>query len=132
MYADNFYIALYDERRGQRINYPFYRDEVDLDIPDPDYGSRSERGRRQGVTAYVLRRGSRSPGRTMSNSPSSSTAGEIEVGRPPGHDWMGVPLMADGLTVGAVGVQTYREDERYAASRPRAAHLRRHGTSRRR
>ena len=34
MYADNFYIALYDERRGL-VNYPFYRDEVDLDVPHP-------------------------------------------------------------------------------------------------
>ena len=35
MYADNFYIALYDEER-QLINFPFYRDEVDPIIPDPN------------------------------------------------------------------------------------------------
>ena len=35
MYADNFYIALYDEER-QQINFPYFRDEVDTDIPDPN------------------------------------------------------------------------------------------------
>ena len=35
MYADNFYIALYDEER-QAINWPFYVDELDEDWPDPN------------------------------------------------------------------------------------------------
>ena len=35
MYADNFYIALYDEER-RAINLPFYVDEVDADLPDPN------------------------------------------------------------------------------------------------
>jgi uncharacterized protein (UPF0297 family) len=35
MYAKNFYIALYDHAR-QMINFPYYVDEVDEDIPDPN------------------------------------------------------------------------------------------------
>jgi hypothetical protein len=35
MNARNFYIALYDEER-QLINWPYYIDEVDRDIPDPN------------------------------------------------------------------------------------------------
>ena len=33
MHAENFYIALYDDAR-QAINFPYYVDSVDLDIPD--------------------------------------------------------------------------------------------------
>ena len=35
MDASNFYIALYDDER-EMINFPYYADEVDTDIPDPD------------------------------------------------------------------------------------------------
>ena len=35
MYASNFYIALYDDER-QVINWPYYVDELDEDIPDPN------------------------------------------------------------------------------------------------
>ena len=34
MDAENFYIALYDAHRGA-INFPYYVDTVDTDIPDP-------------------------------------------------------------------------------------------------
>ena len=35
MYANNFFIALYDEER-QLICWPYYIDEVDADVPDPN------------------------------------------------------------------------------------------------
>jgi hypothetical protein len=35
MFARNLYIALHDPDRG-RMNYPFYVDEYDLDVPDPN------------------------------------------------------------------------------------------------
>jgi len=34
MYARNLFIALYDAER-QRINFPYYIDSVDTDLPDP-------------------------------------------------------------------------------------------------
>ena len=46
IYADNFFIALYDAGR-QRINFPFYLDEVDTDIPTRISGSRSVKATRQ-------------------------------------------------------------------------------------
>ena len=49
MYAKNFFIALYDEER-QLTNWPYYVDEIDADIPDPNKwyafgrgGARSDR-----------------------------------------------------------------------------------------
>ncbi len=35
MDASNFYIALYDDER-QMINFPYFVDEVDLEVPDPN------------------------------------------------------------------------------------------------
>ena len=48
MYADNFYIALYDEER-QAMNWPFYVDERSTRTgPTPTSGNRWERERRAG------------------------------------------------------------------------------------
>ena len=46
MYAENLYIALYDDERGS-MNYPYYVDTVDTDIPTRMPGSRSASGRRR-------------------------------------------------------------------------------------
>ena len=62
MDARNFFIALYDEER-RLINWPYYVDELDPDIPDPhqwhEFGSREARG----MTGYVLRTGEPHPHR---------------------------------------------------------------------
>src|SRR5919197_1077807 len=56
MYAKNFFIALYDEER-QLISWPYYADEVDLDVPDPNQWDAFGEGNARGTTAYVLRTG---------------------------------------------------------------------------
>ena len=56
MSAENFYIALYDDRR-QAINFPYYVDTVDLDIPDSNLWEPFGVGNARGTTAYVLRTG---------------------------------------------------------------------------
>src|SRR4051812_43174897 len=56
MFAENFFIALYDEER-QLINWPYYADTVDLDIPDPNRWDAFGSGNARGLTAYVLRTG---------------------------------------------------------------------------
>jgi GAF domain-containing protein/CheY-like chemotaxis protein len=108
MYADNFYIALYDDQR-ELINYPFLRDEVETDLPDPNawYPFTNREGK--GATAFVLRRGI-----PMRLSPPKFkklvAAGEMEpLGVLP-VEWMGVPLKSDTKTIGVLAVQTYRED----------------------
>ena len=112
MYADNFYIALYDEER-QLINFPFYRDEVDPEIPDPNAWDHFGVGEARGATAYVLRHGK--PKRLrLADWKALTKKGEIEIVGMPSVEWLGVPLKADGRTVGVIAVQTYREDRRYA------------------
>ena len=56
MYADNFYIALYDEER-QAMNWPFYVDTVDEDWPDPNVWEPMGTGDARGITAYLLQAG---------------------------------------------------------------------------
>ena len=62
MDASNFYIALYDDER-QMINFPYYVDEVDPDIPDPNVWEPFGVGNARGTTAYLLRHGRAAPRR---------------------------------------------------------------------
>ncbi len=113
MYAENFYIALYDAERG-RINYPYYVDSVDLEVPDPSAWEPFGSGQARGVTAYALR----------TDQPMLIdaavyerllAAGEIEVVGvvEPESQWLGVPLRSEGRTVGLLVVQTYTAEHRY-------------------
>ena len=112
MYADNFYIALYDEDR-QLINFPFYRDEVDPDIPDPNAWDHFGVGEARGSTAYVLRHG-KPKLLAAKDYKALAKKGELEIIGKLAVEWMGAPLKADGRTVGVIAVQTYREDRRYS------------------
>jgi len=113
MYAENFYIALYDDER-KAINFPYYVDTVDADIPDPHVWDPFGVGEARGITAYVLR-----TGKPTLISPERHhelvAAGEIEtLGVVAAGDWLGAPLTADGRAVGVVVCQTYRADQRYS------------------
>src|SRR5262245_61988694 len=56
MFAEHFYIALYDEQH-QRLNFPYYVDPADPDIPDPNAWEPFGVGDARGITAYALRAG---------------------------------------------------------------------------
>ena len=113
MYADNFYIALYDDRRGL-VNYPFYRDELDPEIPAPSVWEPMGIGQAAGFTAYVLRTGEAvlldaAAQRTMLE------RGEVTSVGLPAVDWVAAPLVADDRTIGAVVTQSYQEERRHSA-----------------
>jgi GAF domain-containing protein/DNA-binding response OmpR family regulator len=115
MHAEYFYIALYDEAR-QAINFPYYVDSVDTDIPDPAVWEPFGVGNARGATAYVLR-----TGRPALLDPATFmrlvASGDIElVGVREDGDWLGAPLTADGRTVGVVACQTYRDDQHYTSA----------------
>ncbi len=109
MYANNFYIALYDDER-RLISWPYFVDEVDTDVPDPNRWELFDSG---GVTAYVLGTGER---QHLSGPRIERLAelGEIEPIGDRAEDWLGVPLKsADGRTVGVLAVQSYASGVRY-------------------
>ena len=114
MDASNFFIALYDEDR-RRFSWPYYVDELDTDIPDPnqwhEFGSREALS----MTGYVLRRGEPE----LVDTPrfkELSDRDEIEVIGVMTDDstWVGVPLRAEGRVVGALVVQSYTSDVRFS------------------
>ncbi|TMF40882.1 MAG: GAF domain-containing protein [Chloroflexi bacterium] len=112
MYAENFYIALYDDER-KAINFPYNVDTLDPLVPDPNAWDPIGVGWGRGVTAYVLR-----TGQPIVITPERHrqlvAAGEIEtIGLVAEGDWLGAPLIADGRATGVVVCQTYRGDEHY-------------------
>jgi len=111
-YAQNAYIALYDAER-EAINFAYYVDEVDPDIPDPTAWVPFGVGDASGTTSLVLR-----TGKPMLVTPERHrelvAQGQIEhLGVVADGDWLGVPLVADGKVIGVLAVQTYSAEERY-------------------
>jgi signal transduction histidine kinase/CheY-like chemotaxis protein/HPt (histidine-containing phosphotransfer) domain-containing protein len=111
MDASNFYIVLYDEER-RLMNWPFYLDEVDQEIPDPNVWEPMGTGQARGLTAYLLR-----TGRPMLASTADIERliedGEIDFLGVLSVDWLGVPLRSEERTVGAMVIQSYREEARH-------------------
>ena len=108
MYADNFYLALYDAER-EMINFPYFIDEVDQNIPDPNVWEPFGIGNAAGGTAYLLRHGQPLL-RTLADVERAVARGEIKMVGEPAMTWLGVPLRSEGRTVGGLFVQSYRED----------------------
>ena len=96
MYARNFYVALYDEDR-QAINFPYYLDEVDQDLPDPKVWEPFGVGNAKGLTGYVLRSG-RPELVSRQRWLDLIDRGEIEMVGVEGENWLGVPLRANDRT----------------------------------
>jgi len=108
MYAENFYIALYDELR-ETLRFPYFVDVADVDGPTPEQEF-SMLEREGSLTWHLLKRGV----------PIRGTLAQIEalVGPMRGFgtdcvDWLGVPLRRGGKVVGGLVVQSYSEDARY-------------------
>jgi GAF domain-containing protein len=115
MYANNFFIAFYDEKR-QLISWPYFADEVDDDVPDPNQWDAFGEGEAMGTTAYVLRTGAPQL-IDYERHKELIERGEISlVGtRTEDTSWLGVPLQAEGRTVGVLAVQSYTKDVQYGA-----------------
>ena len=112
MYAENFYIALFDAGR-QTLRFPYYRDSVEVELPPPDedYHLDELMG---SLTRYVL-----SNGETLMGTPEELDRALGESFAPVGApcvDWLGVPLKRGDSVIGAVVVQSYSEANRYGES----------------
>ena len=113
MYASNFFIALYDEER-RLISWPYFVDEVDTDVPDPNRWDEFGRGDARGVTAYVLRMG-KTQHLSKERILKLAKLGETDPVGDLAEDWLGVPLESDdGRTVGVLAVQSYLPEVRFS------------------
>jgi PAS domain S-box-containing protein len=102
MPLDNFFIALLDEE-GDELSFPYFVDER-----DPAPGPR-KRGR--GITEYVLRT-SEPLHLDSTRIEELSRKGDIK-GTPP-VDFMGVPLILRGKTIGLMAAQSYRPEKGFS------------------
>jgi PAS domain S-box-containing protein len=105
MYSKNFFIALYDAD-SQEVSFPYFVDEFDSP-PQP-------RKMRKGFTEYVIRTG-KALLATREDLKDLLRLGEVEqIGEPPSY-WLGIPLNSGDKTVGALVVQSYRDDISFGA-----------------
>ncbi|MCU0286755.1 MAG: GAF domain-containing protein [Acidobacteria bacterium] len=102
--ANNFYIALYDEK-NETISFPYFKDDKDPQPPP--------RKKKKGITEYVLSTGEPKLA-PLSVLYELRNQGEIEFFGTPAHDWLGVPLKTtDNKTIGVLAVQNYEEGPKY-------------------
>ena len=109
MYAENFYIALYDEP-SDSLRFAYFADSVDQAGPDREETvplAAIERG----LTWYVVRDARPLLGSSMD--PRTRPSGPLLLHGADSTDWIGVPMLRDGRVLGALVVQSYLEGTRY-------------------
>lgn len=116
MPAENFFIALYNPS-NEIITFPYFVDELASGPPDP-------RPISTGLTGLVIRSGNAVLANRSFVERSHREHNQIvvealggmayiESGRPAAV-WLGVPLIIEGITIGVMAVQDYRDPEAYA------------------
>ncbi len=104
MPAENFYITLYDEVENI-LRFSYFKDAED----EPFIGG-VQPGK--GLTAYVLRTG-KSLLCTQAVHDELERQGEVKLLGVPSAIWLGVPLIVEGKTIGAMVVQHYTDPKAY-------------------
>ncbi|MBC7990731.1 MAG: EAL domain-containing protein [Luteimonas sp.] len=112
MYAENFYIALYESERDS-LRFLYFADVVDTQNLDPDEEiplAQIERG----LTWYLVR--DRKPLMGSTEQLREQVSGPLRVHGPDSSDWLGVPMMREGRVLGALVVQSYLEGLQYTTA----------------
>lgn len=104
MPAENFYITLYDESQNLLL-FPYFKDAEDEPLIS---GLQPAKG----LTAYVLRTG-KSLLCTQAVHDELERRGEIKLLGVSSTIWLGVPLVVEGKTIGAMVVQHYTDPQAY-------------------
>jgi GAF domain-containing protein len=108
MFAENFYVVLYDEER-RMMNWPFGVDTAGDTFSGPTVWEPAGTGESRGITAYLLRKGTPLL-LTQGEIDELVVRGEFDYVGVKGVDWLGVPLRSESRTVGAMVVQSYEGD----------------------
>jgi PAS domain S-box-containing protein len=103
MLAENFYIALYDEK-NDLITFPYFIDKYDKEAPPMKFG--------RGLTEYILRSG-KAELITRERDNELVALGETEVVGTQSAIWLGIPLKIRDHTMGALVVQDYENEDTY-------------------
>ena len=103
IYAENFYVALYDDQTGL-LTVPFCMDKFDACAPPQKLG--------RGLTAYAIRCG-RPTLLTEEEVNRLVEQGEIELVGTPSAIWLGIPLKTPDGIIGVLVVQHYEDPLAY-------------------
>lgn len=106
MYAENFFISLYDKSR-QTLRFIYFVDEMDDGMYSPEFEIPVSQ-LANSVTLGIIRHGRAVHGSSEEIATQLGLSKEHAVGTP-SVDFMGVPMRRGGETVGALVVQSYRE-----------------------
>ncbi len=109
MPASNFYIAIFDAA-ADLLSFPYFVDEVDEPSPPQKPG--------RGLTEYVIRTG-KSLLCSLENQEELSRSGEADLIGAPSAIWLGVPLIVESETIGAMVVQHYSDETAYSEKEQR-------------
>jgi diguanylate cyclase (GGDEF)-like protein len=109
MYAENFYIFLYDPV-SDSVRFPYYVDTVDKKPPAPDE-SYPLQDMRYSLTWNLLQGGQPIMGSVEELA--RQLEGRFTLVGPACEHWLGVPLMRGSQAVGGIVVQSYRPDTHY-------------------
>ena len=111
MYAENFYIALYDSDRDS-LRFIYFADEKDHRPVDPHQEIPADQIRNS-LTLAMIRRGRPAMGSSALLRAQFELDADEALYGPDSADWLGVPMAAAGEVRGAVVVQSYDQAGRY-------------------
>ncbi|MDB6164021.1 MAG: diguanylate cyclase protein, partial [Xanthomonadaceae bacterium] len=111
MYADNFYIALYDPD-SDSIDFIYFVDSLD-EAPAAGFKCPLE-SIRQGPTWWTIRE--RKPLMGSTAQMQTQLPGPLLVHGTDSIDWLGVPMLRDGQVRGVLVVQSYLPDATYTST----------------
>jgi len=112
MYAENFYIALYDRERDS-LRFLYFMDSVDAKLPvegDEIPLSRIEHG----LTWHLVR--DRRPLMGSTEEMQRQVSNPLRLHGADSSDWLGVPMMREGEVQGVVVVQSYTGQRHYTTA----------------
>jgi diguanylate cyclase (GGDEF)-like protein len=112
MFARNFLIALYDSEQDS-LRFIYFADERDDLVLDPERAfPASEIG--DSLTLAVIRSGCPALGPSLELRRAFGMSEHAAGYGPDSADWLGVPMIADGVVRGAIVLQSYDRPNRYS------------------
>ncbi len=105
MYANNLFIALYDETTDL-LSYPYHADEAGETFPTRPMGNENN------LTSFIIR-----TGKTVKHGQeeflAAQASGEYVLKGIPNEDGIGAPLLDKGKVIGAIYIQSYDKNIHY-------------------
>lgn len=108
MYADNFYIVLYDDERDA-LRFVYFADSLDSYVADPTLELTAQ-DLPNSLTLALLRSGHAQQGSSADVRAQLDVGADLATG-PDSQDWLGVPMLRDGRVAGAIVVQSYEQPD---------------------